>query len=323
MTAYRHIILVLIKVMVTSALVYWLYVQMETGVTLEVVTGVESGLLVLAVFLHCMVFILSALRWWLLLSTTNVSLPFSRVLPSYYLGVFLNNFLPTSMGGDVVRIVHLRLRGLSMKALIGSSLVDRIIGLTVVTMIGACSVLASPMILLDPGKVAALVLVAFAVFLSPLLLMTPHAVRLVNRFTKKYHGTRLRLAILEIISLCQSYRRARSVLLAAYSITLLMQCIVVFIYFVLGNGIGIDIPLLTYFTFVPLVFVVASLPISIGGLGVREGALVGMLVATGVDNQLGISLSILYLIVLWTASLPGAVSIFVNSIARLLGRNTA
>jgi uncharacterized protein (TIRG00374 family) len=323
MTAYRHIILVLIKVMVTSALVYWLYVQMETGATLEVVTGIEPGRLLLAVCLHCMVFILSALRWWLLLSTTNVSLPFSRALPSYYLGVFLNNFLPTSMGGDVARIVHLRLRGLSTKALISSSLVDRIIGLTVVTMIGACSVLASPMIPLDPDKATALVLVAFAVLLSPLLLMTPHAVRLVNRFTEKYHGTRLRLAILEIVSLCQSYRRARSVLLAAYSITVLMQCIVVFIYFLLGNGIGVDIPLLTYFTFIPLVFIVASLPISIGGLGVREGALVGMLVATGVDSQLAISLSILYLIVLWIASLPGAVAIFVNSIMRRLDRNTA
>lgn len=323
MTADRHIILVLAKAMVTFALVYWLYAQMETGATLEVVAGIEPGLLLLAVCLHCMVFILSALRWWLLLSTANVSLPFSRTLPSYYLGVFLNNFLPTSMGGDVARIVHLRLRGLSTKALISSSLVDRIIGLTVVIMIGACSVLVSPMIPLDTDKTAALVVVAVAVLLSPFLLMTPHAVRLVNRFTEKYHGTRLRLAILEIISLCQSYRRAGSVLLAAYSITVLMQCIVVFIYFLLGNGIGINIPLLTYFTIIPLVFVATSLPISIGGLGVREGALVGMLVATGVNSQLAISLSILYLIILWVASLPGAVAIFVNSIARRLDRNTA
>jgi Lysylphosphatidylglycerol synthase TM region len=162
MTADRRIILVLIKVMVTFALVYWLYAQMQTGTTLEVITGVEPGYLLLAVCLHCMVFILSALRWWLLLSTTNVSLPFSRALPSYYLGVFLNNFLPTSMGGDVARIVHLRLRGLNTKALIGSSLVDRIIGLTVVIMIGACGVLASPMIPFDTVKATALVLVGFA-----------------------------------------------------------------------------------------------------------------------------------------------------------------
>lgn len=322
MTAYRHIFFVLIKVLVTSALVYWLYVQMETGTTLDVVTGIEPSLLLFVICLHCMVFVLSALRWWLLLSTANVSLPFSRALPSYYLGVFLNNFLPTSMGGDVARIVHLRLRGLSTKALIGSSLVDRIIGLTVVIMIGACAIIVSPMIPLNPDMVTVLAFIAFAALLSPLLLMTPYAVELVNRFTKKYHGTRLRLAILEIVSLCQSYRRARPVLLAAYGITVLMQCIIVFIYFLLGNGIGVNIPLLAYFTIIPLVFVVTSLPISIGGLGVREGALVGMLVAAGANNQLAISLSILYLIVLWIASLPGAVAIFANSIMRRRNCNT-
>jgi uncharacterized protein (TIRG00374 family) len=322
LTAYRHIFLILAKVAVTSVLVYWLYVQMGTGAALEAVTGIGSGRLLLAVGLHCMVFILSALRWWLLLSTTNAPLPFSRALPSYYLGVFLNNFLPTSMGGDVARIVHLRLRGLSTKALIGSALVDRIIGLTVIITIGAFSALAAPTIPLGADKVTALAFLALAALVTPLLLMTPHAVRLVNRFAERYHGTRIRRAIIEIVGLCQSYRRAKPVLLAAYGITVLMQCIVIFIYFLLGNGIGVGLTLLTYFAVIPLVFVAASLPISIGGLGVREGVLVGMLVAARVDGQLALGLSILYLLVLWTASLPGAFVILAGTLMRRRDHNT-
>ena len=321
MTAYRHIFLILAKVAVTSALVYWLYVQMGTGAALEAVTGIGSGRLLLAIGLHGMVFILSALRWWLLLSTTNAALPFSRALPSYYLGVFLNNFLPTSMG-DVARIVHLRLRGLSTKALIGSALVDRIIGLTVIITIGTFSALASPVIPLGADKVTALAFLALAVLVTPLLLMTPRAVRLVNRFAERYRGTRIRRAIIEIVGLCQSYRRAKPVLLAAYGITVLMQCIVIFIYFLLGNGIGVGLTLLAYFAVIPLVFVAASLPISIGGLGVREGVLVGMLVAARVDGQLALGLSILYLLVLWTASLPGALVILAGALTRRRDRNT-
>jgi uncharacterized membrane protein YbhN (UPF0104 family) len=47
-------------------------------------------------------------------------------------------------------------------------------------------------------------------------------------------------------------------------------------------------------------------PVSIGGLGIREGTLVGMLVAAGTNLQLAISLSLVYLLVLWLSALPGA-----------------
>jgi hypothetical protein len=67
---------------------------------------------------------------------------------------------------------------------------------------------------------------------------------------------------------------------------------------------------------IPAVFLAASLPVSIGGLGVREGTLVGMLVTAGADLKTAINLSLAYLLVLWISSVPGALVILSSRIRK-------
>jgi len=86
-----------------------------------------------------------------------------------------------------------------------------------------------------------------------------------------------------------------------------MQTLVIATYYLLASGIGIELSLITLFAFVSMVQVAASLPISLGGLGIREGVLVALLAGIGVDIQLGVALSLLFLLTLWLCSLPGAV----------------
>jgi len=70
-----------------------------------------------------------------------------------------------------------------------------------------------------------------------------------------------------------------------------------------------DIPFSIYFTIIPIVFVASSLPISIGGLGVRESVLVSLLLFFQVDPQMAIALSLLYFAIIVLITLPGAILI--------------
>ncbi len=95
-----------------------------------------------------------------------------------------------------------------------------------------------------------------------------------------------------------------------------MQSAVIAAYYILGKTVGITLSLFAYFGIIPIVFLAGALPVSVGGIGVRESALVGLLVAIGINTQLAIALSLLFLFVLLVSSLPGGVVMLFSRINR-------
>ncbi|MCR4348032.1 MAG: flippase-like domain-containing protein [Sulfuricaulis sp.] len=298
--------MVFVKILITCGLIYWLFSSVDGDNIAKILTLIKPIQIIGAIGLHISVFLLGGLRWWLLFRYRGTSPPFLKVLPSYYLGIFFNNVLPTGMGGDAIRTLHLTLRGLSAKILIASAIVDRIIGLVVVLAIGATGLLLSLDVNLVGSRKIFLLIAVLVVITGSWLFLTSRFIGLIERLARKYQHTRVRKGLLEIISLCHSYRSAKKIILAAIGLTVAMQGLVIFIYYYLGRSIGLELPFVTYLVVIPVVAVAASLPISIGGLGVREGVLVGLLVTGGADGQLAIALSLLFLLVLWVSSLPGA-----------------
>lgn len=294
-----------IKLGVTAALLYWLYAGIDYASVSANLAKISVAMVALVSGTHVLAFLLGGFRWWLLLQQTTISTPFIQILPSYYLGLFFNNILPSNMGGDVVRVLHLNLRGLSAKALMASTIVDRLIGVLVVLLMGVICLLLSPNIDLQSKTRMYLLALLVAAVTAPVVLLSPLPDLLLSRMRARYQHTRIRRVLLETVTLCHSYRSRIRLILCAAAISLVMQSLIISIYYLLGQGVGIDLPLVTYFAIIPVVYFIASLPISIGGLGVREGVLVGFLMAMHIDRQLAISLSLLYLAVFWVATIPG------------------
>jgi uncharacterized protein (TIRG00374 family) len=299
--------LIIIKLLITAGFIYWLYTNADRETIKRSLALIAPMQLLGATFLNIGVFWLGAYRWWLLLRRAGAATSFQQIAPSYYLGVFFNNLLPTSMGGDVVRTVHLKMRGLSTRVLVGSAMIDRIIGLSTVVVMGTVSIMFSPDIRLSVGNRALLLLLVVAAFSFLWLALTPTFLKLIEKLVLRYHHTRIRKALLDVIVLCYSYKSAKNIIFLAFGITLVMQSLVIMIYYYLGTAVGIQLPLITYFAIIPVVFLAASIPVSIGGLGIREGVLVGLLLSANIDIQHAIALSLLYLLVLWLSSLPGAI----------------
>lgn len=300
------VVFLLLKLAITASLCFWLYSRIDFLTLEESLARLGALPIVIGVLLHVAVVFLSASRWWLLLTHTHTATPFFRAFPSYYLGVFFNNFLPTGFGGDTVRILHMRAHGVSMKSLVSASVVDRAIGFATIFMVGMIGGLVSGELYI-PGHTKS---VLITVFLTGLLAagwtLSSQSGRLIESLEKKYRHTRIRGWMLDVLRTCYSYRAEKKRILLAMAISASGYALVILTYYLLGSGLGMDMPITTYIITIPVVFLAASLPISIGGLGIREGALVGMLVSAGADLRLAVNLSILYLIVFWISSLPGA-----------------
>ncbi len=306
----------LIKLTITASLCYWLFSSINIESLRINLMQLGALPIVAGVLLHAIVYFLGALRWWQLLTHTHTNTPFLKAFPSYYLGVFFNNFLPTGIGGDTVRIMHLRVRGISTKSLVSSTVVDRVIGLSTVMIMALCGVLISENLGISTHTKSVLVALFVAGLLIAGILLSDRSVRFVEALAHKYRHTRFRVWLLNIVLTCYSYRTIKSRIAIAYAISVIGQSLIILTYYMLGHGLGIDLSLATYFVAIPAVFLAASLPVSIGGLGVREGTLIGMLIAAGADLQIAINLSLAYLLVLWISSMPGALVILFSRVRK-------
>jgi hypothetical protein len=166
---------------------------------------------------------------------------------------------------------------------------------------------------LDPDSRAGLLSIALVFVVSIVIFMTGWFGRLISRLTERFHHTRVRKTALDLIQSLHTLREQPGLLLVALGLSVLMQSLVIITYYVLARGVGLEQPLHLYFAIVPIVFMASTVPISIGGLGVREGALVSLLVLFGAPRDSAVGLSLVYLLVLWCASLPGLVTLWLPS----------
>ena len=316
MSRRGKISLTFLKILVSCLLLYWLATLADFTTVRRTLAAASPGTIVIASGMILFAFLTGALRWWLLLRHSTQGIPLLRVLPSYYLGIFFNNILPTTMGGDAVRTIHLGLRGIGVKALVGSAVMDRGVGLLVVLGMGVVCAPFAPEIALAARDKLLLAGTAAMMLAGISLLFNKGFLNFTQRLSMKYQNTRVRRFLLDTLRLCHSYRTAHGKLLAATGLTVFMQSSVILSYYMLGRTVGIPLSLITYFSIIPLVFLAGAFPVSLGGIGMREGALVALLAAFGIDTQTAVTLSLLYLFAHLASSLPGGLVILFGRLQR-------
>lgn len=270
------------------------------------ITRISLPVFLIAVLLHVLSFMLGALRWWLLLRNTDCSARFLVLLPAYYMGAFFNYLLPTGVGGDAVRTVLLSKQGMPLPALIASALMDRFMGLLGVILLVLVGIPFLPIAILanNGAWMSGTALLLFGLLFGAALIIawldSGHMRRTLARFSHpKVQG------MYRIGEICRTFLQAPGIVGAAMLLTILNQVLIIAAYILLGKNLGIALDITIYFAIVPLVFLAANAPLSVGGLGVREGALVTLLVMSGIEQESALALSLLYLMTLYTSLLPG------------------
>jgi uncharacterized membrane protein YbhN (UPF0104 family) len=210
----------------------------------------------------------------------------------YFIGMYFNLLLPTSVGGDVVRAWYLD--GQSGKKLLAflSSFLDRLCGLYVLLAIACVGVLISPQPL--PDWMVASVWSLAAGGLASLALLP-----ILLRYRDRAPG-RLGRILTALHSLPSLRILAWPVLLSV-----VVQVGNVVLVWMIGEAIAAPVPVTFYWVLVPLVSLLTLLPISVNGMGVREGAMTVLLASVGVGQGTALTLSFLWFAVSATVSLAG------------------
>ncbi|MCD6307783.1 MAG: flippase-like domain-containing protein, partial [Candidatus Latescibacteria bacterium] len=247
--------------------------------------------------------ILGAAQWAILLRFHGITPPFPVTVSRYFMGLFFNYILPGFIGGDIVRVYQASRGGKSTRAF-SSTLADRVIGLLVLVLFSLGAFL-----FLDRGPAnealpAALILflalAGFAAFFR-IRRLGDSAGRIFGRFAPEKAQRKLKDVYDEMNGLTGS----PGVLAAVAATSVLIQAARISVHYLCGRAVGIEAGFLYFALFVPVMEIVASLPVSIGGVGVRETIGVTLFSTIGVARPFVVAYSLLATLTGFVGSLPG------------------
>jgi uncharacterized membrane protein YbhN (UPF0104 family) len=247
---------------------------------------------------------MSAFRWKLLAGLNGLSGRYSDYLAFYFVGMFTNVFVPGLIGGDALRALYLGRRHQRIGQAFASVMADRGIGLLTLFWLAAAAALCSTEAQLPP-YVLCVTLAAAGISLLAYL-AAPQFAKLVSR-TKRLN----RLLAPIIPYLCRPIALTPAIALSA-----LLQLTLATCQYLLAIGLRLDIALATFVLIVPLTNVIASLPITINGLGMREAGYLVLLGMAGVSKEQAVALSLLYFAATLTAGFTGVFAFVMTPMPR-------
>ncbi len=292
-----------LKLSISVGLLAMLFRQTDMSAVLARLRQVEPAWVGLALLVHAALLIVSGWRWRRLLVTQDVHASTWQLTVSCVVANFFNNFLPSNIGGDVVRVADTAGLTGSRTVATGVVLLDRALGLIALFAVAACGSLLLRHALPGTGYLWALLVlgaVGAAVVVSrPALL--PRLLRPLTRVREEWVTERL--GRLEDMLARVGSDRGR--LLQAFAGAVVVQVLVVLFYVCVARGLHVDLPLWDALVIVPVSLVIQLAPVSINGFGVREAVFSYLFKRLGHPVDAGLALSIAGAALLILASLPG------------------
>ncbi|MBI2881269.1 MAG: flippase-like domain-containing protein [Candidatus Tectomicrobia bacterium] len=301
-----------VKVGVSLALVFWLVQKMDLGrFWAEAVRMAPAWLLLALLFKSCGVFA-SILRWKVLLKGQGMDVPLRFLASSFLEGRFFGTFLPSTIGLDTYRTVDLARYSKRTAASISVILVDKIIGLFSLSFLVLVTAGAGAKIVGTKG-----VLTLLAVFLLPLamsvgLLLYPQILgRLAD--AERWKGGRWAGKAHRFVETFTAYSRQRKRLLQAMGLGIVIHLGETLVYYGTALAVGAKVGLADILFTAPLMITATVIPLSIAGIGVREGTFIFFLKQVGVPAESAALLAFLGFLVGGFISLFGGVIFVLRS----------
>jgi len=262
-----------------------------------------------AILVYFLVQGLSAWRWYVLLKPQGFEVPFSRILGYYFLGMYFNFFLPSAIGGDVVKIYYLNKETKQLSASTTSVFIDRDIGmggLVLIALVTAIYANSEHMLINGVPLVPVFAIIAAGFLAANLAIFYRPTYRLLHRILSMFKMKKVDDRIERLFEAVNVYRRRWGLILATMLMSLGVQVGCAVVNWLAAKAIGMtQAGIADYMVFIPAIGLISMIPISIGGTGVREAAYILMFSSLGVEEHQALALSVLWLGVVAITSLPG------------------
>ncbi|HXG65228.1 MAG TPA: lysylphosphatidylglycerol synthase transmembrane domain-containing protein [Blastocatellia bacterium] len=298
-----------LKIAVSVGLYAYIFTKVDVGHLWETLKGANVAYFAAAVLVYLLIQTASAYRWHLLLRPLDIKATFPRLLSYYYLGMFFNNFLPTAIGGDLVKVYYLNKHTGSLSNSTASVFLDRDLGMAGLLLIAIVGSTLGGTAFNGVPLAPIFGLIAIAFICANLALFYRPTYNLLHRLLSAFRMKRVDERVEHLFTSFNSYPGEWRLLAGALALSTCIQlgCVIVNILAAEALGMQTRHGWLDFFVFIPAIGLISMVPVSVNGMGWRELSYIQLFVSAGAVESKAAALAFLWLGVLLASSLPGGI----------------
>lgn len=265
---------IFLKIAVSASLMVFIIQKLPREDLHRILISIDSNIFLLAGAVLFISNFLGALQWHLLLNASGIRIPFHRTFRFYFIGLFFNNFLPANIGGDAVKVYDVSRIGGSVYQVVAVTVLDRLLGI-----FGLCLLASIAALLLYALQPAALLWLYLLIFLCCMIpavgfYMFKPLGRILRRGVLLIKVFSLDRRMTHVLDHLGRFKGKKTLVSKLVGLSLVIQALRICTHVLVGIAIGIPadtVIWVQFFVFVPLLSLAMIPPVTINGLGVREG----------------------------------------------------
>ena len=296
-----------LKAAVTALLFYLIFRNVDIHQFWQTMRNASVGVLVVGFLILWGAHYICVFRWRLLMGPLLPVLPMSRLFGIYCIGLFFNLAFPTLIGGDVVKAYYAGKPSKRYAQSFAAAFLDRDSGMLALMLIACLATILYPVDV--PGVPVSLIIwsVFVAFILANLAIFAPFLHRHLTGILQRMNMIRLAGKVDALSSAFQVMRREPRVLLGSLAISLLNQILFISVNWVMARGLNLDVSIVHFWVFIPVITLVSMIPVSLNGMGLREYAFLSLFSSIGIARESCIALGLLSSAVIILSAIPGGV----------------
>jgi len=272
----KKITIPVLKIIVSFSLVFLLFYKLGFNNVIAQVLAVNFYWFFGGIIIFVISNILGSYQWQLLLKARDIELRLAKITAFYFTGLFFNNFLVGYIGGDAIRIYDItKATGRNTEA-ISTVFLDRFIGFMMLTTL-ALGAAIYWIDLFASSKILLTILSLFSCWvLLFFLLFNEKLMEKVTWLIKFMLPENVKAKIRGIYTGINEFKNHKKILVKVFLLSLITQMLRILVHYVTARSIGVNLNIMYFIIFIPIIALISSLPISIGGIGVRESSAVAL-----------------------------------------------
>lgn len=299
----------ILKIAVSGGLLYLLFRQVDVAQVWAVARRATISWLWVALGLQTVTVLVGAWRWGLLLKAQHIVASTFDLFKTYLVATFFNNFLPSNIGGDVIRIAHTAPACGSKTLATTVVLMDRGLGLLGLGMVAATGATIAAASSAQVGPIGPAVLwfgVFSAVLVGTLVVSLPHRLGQLLSPLRRLHQEWVEERITRLVGGLSRFRETPGALGGGVFGAVVVQILLVGFYSAIARALHVPISPAHLAVLVPLSFIVQMAPVSVNGFGVREATFGYYFTRLGLPLESAIAISLIGAVIIMVFSVSGA-----------------
>lgn len=295
MSKFKKVLSVLLRIVISVVLLFLLFKlnKIDFNALINDIKGADTLFLILGFAIVPLVHILGFLRWQMLLKSAEIIIPFKKLISSFCGGLFFSIFLPSTIGGDLVKTADLVSHTQKAKQVIATVFLDRLSGYIGLVLVVLPAIFLGGSLINDKIVYFSVAVIFILLVVILLLLFNSFIYERITRFLSVPGAGRIREMIKDMHREIHIFRNHKKMIITNLVFSFIIQLIYPLGAYFIGLALGIKINLIYFFIFLPIISAITLLPIAMGGLGLREGLYVVYFAKAGVIKQLALAMSLL------------------------------